>query len=299
MAVTNRSYNRHCNGDLRDDPTLLEKVRHDARADHLAARVELHVHELAKPARVVVTDLCAPCACGRVRAVCVRVCVRTVLALPNASRIADVLMNRLRSAPSLPVGHMPSAACRAAARSHSLRRARRVRHTRHRRQSAMLSGRWGAGRGEGEGGGGSCHRPRHGWPSAMRTDAAAHPFTDDALAAEARYSSMSLFASVLPARVAADDVRLCAASAPSRGMRPRRSRRCAAAVRAGRADPRSTHSTPCGVGPMRPACRAAVERGARACASHARMWLRACACACMVCTHDMCACECARAHVRV
>ena len=46
---------------------------------------------------------------------------------------------------------------------------------------------------------------------------------------------------------------------------------------------------------MRPACRAAVERGARACASHARMWLRACACACMVCTHDMCACECARA----
>ena len=165
MAVTNRSYNRHCNGDLRDDPTLLEKVRHDARADHLAARVELHVHELAKPARVVVTDLCAPCACGRVRAVCVRVCVRTVLALPNASRIADVLMNRLRSAPSLPVGHMPSAGCRAAARSHSLRRARRVRHTRHRRLSAMLSGRWGAGRGEGEGGGGSCHRPRHGWHS--------------------------------------------------------------------------------------------------------------------------------------
>ena len=45
---------------------------------------------------------------------------------------------------------------------------------------------------------------------------------------------------------------------------------------------------------MYPACRAAVERGARACASHVRMWLRACACVCMVCTHNMCACESAR-----
>ena len=50
----------------------------------------LHCTSMSLPNRLELSlRTCAPCACVRVRAVCVGACVRTVLALPNASRIEN------------------------------------------------------------------------------------------------------------------------------------------------------------------------------------------------------------------